>query len=301
MPCLPQGPIWAGSAEGAAAGATMQKTILITGCSSGIGYDAAHGLKAAGWKVFATCRREEDCARLRAEGLTSFVLDLADPASIEAGFNEALARGRGRLDALYNNAAFACPGAVEDLPPDALREIFETNLFGLHDLTTRAIRVMRAQGDNGEGRIVQCSSVLGLVGIRWRGAYVATKFALEGLTDVLRREMHDTGIRIITLNPGPIPTKIRENSIPPFERWVNWQGSARRSQYESTLLKRLYHPSGKPDRFELPPAAVTAALLKALNAPRPRSHYYVTTATYLAALLRRVLPLRLQDWLLSKA
>jgi NAD(P)-dependent dehydrogenase (short-subunit alcohol dehydrogenase family) len=279
----------------------MTRTILITGCSSGIGLDAARGLKAAGWKVFATCRREEDCARLRAEGLTSFVLDLADPGSIEAGFNEALARGKGRLDALYNNAAFACPGAVEDLPVGALREIFETNVFGLHDLTSRAIRVMRAQGTNGEGRIVQCSSVLGLVGIRWRGAYVATKFALEGLTDVLRREMRDTGIRVITLNPGPIPTKIRENSIPHFERWIDWQASPRRAQYEASLLKRLYSPSGKPDRFELPPAAVTAALIRALEAPAPRSHYYVTKATHLSALIRRALPLRLQDWLLSKA
>lgn len=278
----------------------MAKTILITGCSSGIGYDAAHGLTKAGWKVFATCRSEDDCARLRSEGLTSFPLDLSDPASIEAGFNEALARGRGRLDAVYNNAAFACPGAVEDLPPGALREIFETNLFGLHDLTTRAIKVMRAQGANGEGRILQCSSVLGIVGIRWRGAYVATKFALEGLTDVLRREMRDTGIRIVTINPGPIPTKIRVNSIPHFERWIDWKNSARRDQYENSLLKRLYDGSGKPDTFQLPPSAVTAAILKALAAPNPRSHYYVTGATHLSALIRR-LPLRLQDWILSRA
>lgn len=279
----------------------MAKTILITGCSSGIGYDAAHGLHKAGWKVFATCRREEDCARLRAEGLTSFTLDVSDPASIDAGFNEALARGRGRLDALYNNAAFACPGAVEDLPVGALREIFETNLFGLHDLTTRAIKVMRAQGANGEGRIVQCSSVLGLVGIRWRGAYVSTKFALEGLTDVLRREMRDTGIKIVTLNPGPIPTKIRVNSIPHFERWIDWKASARREQYQSSLLQRLYEPSGKPDTFELPPSAVTAALMRALTDANPRSHYYITGATHISALIRRALPLRLQDWLLSRA
>ncbi|AOZ70295.1 short-chain dehydrogenase [Rhodobacter xanthinilyticus] len=275
----------------------MAKTILITGCSSGIGYDAAHGLAKAGWKVFATCRREEDCARLRAEGLTSFVLDVADPSSIEAGFNEALARGRGRLDALYNNAAFACPGAVEDLPAGALREIFETNLFGLHDLTTRAIKVMRAQGS---GRILQCSSVLGLVGIRWRGAYVATKFALEGLTDVLRLEMRDTPVRIITINPGPIPSKIRVNSIPHFERWIDWRASARRAQYESSLLKRLYEPSGKKDAFELPPAAVTAAILRALEAENPKSHYYVTGATHLASWIRRLAPPRLRDWLLAK-
>lgn len=279
----------------------MAKTILITGCSSGIGYDAAHGLQKAGWKVLATCRREEDCARLRAEGLISFPLDLSDPASIEAGFNEALARANGRLDALYNNAAYGCPGAAEDLPPGALREIFETNLFGLHDLTIRAIKVMRAYGENGEGRIIQCSSVLGLVGIRWRGAYVATKFALEGLTEVMRREMRDTGIHIITLNPGPIPTKIRVNSIPHFEKWIDWKASARRDQYETSLLKRLYSPSGKPDRFELPCSAVTEQILRALTDPKPKSHYYVTKATWLAAIARRILPLRAQDWMFSRA
>lgn len=279
----------------------MAKTILITGCSSGIGYDAAHGLQKAGWKVLATCRHEEDCARLRAEGLISFPLDLSDPASIEAGFNEALARANGRLDALYNNAAYGCPGAAEDLPPGALREIFETNLFGLHDLTIRAIKVMRAYGENGEGRIIQCSSVLGLVGIRWRGAYVATKFALEGLTEVLRREMRDTGIHIITLNPGPIPTKIRVNSIPHFEKWIDWKASARREQYETSLLKRLYSPSGKPDMFELPCSAVTDQILRALTDPKPKSHYYVTKATWLAAIARRILPLRAQDWMFSKA
>lgn len=276
----------------------MSKTILITGCSSGIGYDAAHGLRAAGWTVFATCRSEADCERLRAEGLVSFPLDVSDPASIEAGFAEALARGEGRLDALYNNAAFAVPGAVEDLPAGALRAIFETNLFGLHDLTTRAIKVMRAQG---HGRILQCSSVLGLVGIRWRGAYVATKFALEGLTDVLRLEMRDTPVRIITINPGPIPTKIRVNSIPHFERWIDWRASARRDQYESSLLKRLYEPSGKPDTFELPPAAVTAAILRALTDPNPKGHYFVTKATWVSEAMRRLLPERLRDWVLARA
>ncbi|HEY0276286.1 MAG TPA: SDR family NAD(P)-dependent oxidoreductase [Paenirhodobacter sp.] len=274
------------------------KTILITGCSSGIGYDAAHGLRKAGWGVLATCRDPADCARLQAEGLTSFVIDMADPASIAAGFEQALHITGGRLDALYNNAAFACPGAVEDLPPGALRENFETNVFGLHDLTVRAIKVMRAQGG---GRIVQCSSVLGLVAARWRGSYVASKFALEGLTDVLRLEMRDTPVRIITLNPGPIPTAFRRNSIPHFEKWVDWRGSARRAQYEGSLLKRLYQPSGRPDRFELPPSAVTAMLLRALEAPHPKSHYYVTGATHMASWVRRLAPPRLRDWLLNTA
>ncbi|MCL7464282.1 SDR family NAD(P)-dependent oxidoreductase [Phaeovulum sp. NW3] len=274
----------------------MAKAILITGCSSGIGLDAAHGLTAAGWRVLATCRNPADCARLQAEGLESFPLDVSDPASIAAGFAEAMARTGGTLDALYNNAAFACPGAVEDIPPGALREIFETNLFGLHDLTRRAITVMRAQG---HGRIIQCSSVLGLVGIKWRGAYVATKFALEGLTDVLRLELADTPIKVVLIEPGPVTSKIRVNSIPHFERWIDWRNSARRAQYETSLLKRLYEKRG-PDRWELPPSAVTAKILRALKSPNPRPRYYVTTPTYLMGIARRILPGRALDWLAAK-
>ena len=274
----------------------MAKTILITGCSSGIGHDAAHGLTRAGWRVLATCRKPEDCARLQKEGLESFVLDLSDPASIEAGFNEALSRTGGQLDALYNNAAYACPGAVEDLPAGALREIFETNLFGLHDLTRRAVAVMRAQG---HGRILQCSSVLGLVGIKWRGAYVATKFALEGLTDVLRLELRDTPIKVVLIEPGPITSKIRVNSIPHFERWIDWRNSARRAEYEASLLGRLYKDRA-PDRWELPPAAVTAKILRALESPNPAARYYVTTPTYLMGIARRVLPGRALDWMTAR-
>ena len=198
----------------------MSKTILITGCSSGLGYDAAHGLKQRGWRVFATCRKEADCARLRGEGLESFPLDYASSESIEAAVAEVLERTGGTLDALYNNGAFALPGAVEDLPREGLREIYETNLFGVHELSCKIIPVMRAQG---HGRIINCSSVLGLVPMRWRGAYSSTKFALEGLTDTLRIEMRDTPIHIITVEPGPITSDIRKNSIGPFERHVNWQ------------------------------------------------------------------------------
>jgi NAD(P)-dependent dehydrogenase (short-subunit alcohol dehydrogenase family) len=271
----------------------MQKSILITGCSSGIGYDAAFGLKAAGWRVFATCRRQSDCERLEDAGLESFRLDMADPASIREGLAEALRRTGGTLDALYNNAAFACPGAVEDLPAGALREIFEVNLFGLQDLTKLVIPVMRAQG---YGRILNCSSVLGLVGIRWRGAYVATKFALEGLTDVLRLEMSDTPIKVVLIEPGPIASKIRVNSIPHFEKWIDWQNSPRIEQYRASLLKRLYEPSGK-DRFQLPASAVTAKILTALTAASPAPRYYVTTPTYIMGIARRLLPNRALDWL----
>ncbi len=273
------------------------RTILITGCSSGIGYDAAHGLKARGWRVFATCRQQADCDRLQSEGLESFLLDYSDEASIEAAVAEVQARTGGTLDALYNNGAYACPGAVEDLPRSALREIFEVNLFGYHDLTRRVIPMMRAQG---AGRIINCSSVLGLVGMRWRGAYVATKFAMEGLTDVLRVEMRGTGIAVILIEPGPIPTLIRQNSIPHFEKWVKWESSARSEEYRS-LLSRLYHPKTGPDPFELPCSAVTAKLIHALESPRPRPRYYVTKATHLMGFARRILPTRLLDWLIARS
>lgn len=273
-----------------------QRSILITGCSSGIGLDAARGLKARGWRVFATCRQEADCDLLRAEGLESFRLDYADEASIIEAVAETLRRTGGTLDALFNNGAFACPGAVEDLPRGALREIFETNLFGYHDLTRRVIPVMRRQG---HGRIVNCSSVLGLVGATWRGAYVATKFAMEGLSDVLRIEMRGTGIDIILIEPGPIATKIRQNAVPHFEKWVDWENSARRDQYVS-LRGRLYGVKTKKDAFELGPEAVTLKLIRALEDPRPKPRYYVTTPTYLMGFLRRVLPTRALDWLIAK-
>ncbi|MBN9676709.1 SDR family NAD(P)-dependent oxidoreductase [Salipiger bermudensis] len=273
------------------------KTILITGCSSGIGYDAAHGLRARGWRVFASCRQERDCDRLRDEGFESPQLDYGDEASIHRALGEVLEATGGTLDALYNNGAYAVPGAVEDLPTGALREIFEANVFGWHTLTRAVVPVMRAQG---HGRIVNCSSVLGLVPMPWRGAYVSTKYALEGLTDVLRIEMRDTPIDVILIEPGPITSRIRANSVPHFETWIDWRASPRARQYEASLLKRLYAAPSK-DRFELPPSAVTDKLVRALEHPRPKPRYYVTFPTHLMGRLRRLLPTRALDALIDRA
>jgi NAD(P)-dependent dehydrogenase (short-subunit alcohol dehydrogenase family) len=274
---------------------TRTRSILITGCSSGIGLDAAHGLRARGWRVFAACRASVDCDRLRADGFDSPRIDYTDPATIENGLAEVLEATGGRLDALFNNGAHALPGAVEDLPRDALHAIFEANLFGPHDLTRRVIPTMRAQG---HGRIVNCSSVLGLVPLQWRGAYVATKYALEGLSDVLRIEMRGTGIAVVLIEPGPVTSKIRQNAIPHFERWIDWQGSARAPDY-AALRNRLYVERG-PDRFELPASAVTRRLIHALESPRPRPRYYVTTPTWIMGTLRRILPTRALDWIIAK-
>lgn len=275
----------------------MARSILITGCSSGIGYHCAHALQDRGWQVLATCRKPEDAERLRGEGLTCGVLDYADTDSIQAGLDWALEQTGGTLDALFNNGAYGLPAAVEDLPTECLREIFETNVFGWHDLTRRVIPIMRAQG---HGRIVQNSSVLGFVVGKWRGAYSATKYALEGLTDTLRIELRDTPIHISLIEPGPITSNIRINARAHFERWIDWENSVWVDFYRSTLMNRLYSESDKKDPGELPPSAVAKKLFHALEANRPRPRYYVTTAPYFMGAARRVLPTRALDWLIAK-
>ena len=275
----------------------MTRSILITGCSSGIGADAARTLRDRGWRVFATCRRQDDCDHLAAGGFDSFVIDYEDPASIAAGAARAIELGGGRLDALFNNGAYAIPGAVEDLPPEALSAILQANLVGWHDLTRRVIPVMRAQG---HGRIVNNSSVLGMIALKWRGAYVASKFALEGLTDTLRLEMRDAPIEVVLIEPGPIATRFRANAARQFERWIDWEGSVRAEQYRDTLRPRLHDAEAGSDRFELEASAVTAALIRALEARRPRARYFVTVPTHVMGAARRALPGRLLDALLAR-
>lgn len=273
------------------------KTILITGCSSGIGLACAIGLRDRGWKVFAACRAQSDCDRLRAMGFSAPLMDYTDTASLHAGLTQVLEETGGTLDALFNNGAHGLVGAVEDLPTDALRHTFESNFFGWHELTRCVLPIMRAQG---YGRIIQCSSVLGFVTLPWRGAYNATKHALEGLTDTLRIELRGSPVHVVTIEPGPITSKFRQNAIPLFERWIDWEISPHSALYEKRLLPRLYTSKG-PDPFELPPEAVLEKLIKALEAKRPRARYMVTTPTYLMAALKRLLPTRTLDWILSRS
>ncbi len=274
-----------------------QKSILITGCSSGIGYSAAQGLRARGWQVFAACRKAEDCARLTDEGFVSPLIDYESPETLRTGLDDVLRATGGTLDAVFNNGAYGIPGAVEDLPTDALRTIFEANLFGWHDLTRQVLPVMRRQG---HGRVVQCSSVLGFVAMPWRGAYNATKYALEGLTDTLRIEMRDTPIHIVLIEPGPITSEFRANCVIQFERWIDWEASPRADQYRNSLLKRLHQSAETRDTFELPPEAVVAKLVHAIESPRPKPRYFVTKPTYIMGALRRILPTRALDAVLSR-
>ncbi|OSM00099.1 SDR family oxidoreductase [Magnetofaba australis] len=263
--------------------------VLITGCSSGIGYHVAHGLHKRGYRVFATARQVEDVARLQAEGLEALQLDLDHSASIDTAVTEILSRTGGRLYGLFNNGAYAQPGCVEDLSREALRLQFETNLFGQHEVTTRVIPAMRAAG---QGRIIQNSSVLGFVGLRYRGAYVASKFALEGLSDTLRLELAGTGIHVSLIEPGPIESEIGPKALPHFHRHIDIEGSVWRDIYKSELERLGNEP---PNRWRLGPEAVLQRVIHALESPRPKIRYPVTTPTYGFAILKRLLPVRWLD------
>ncbi len=271
------------------------KTILITGCSSGIGLCCARGLQSRGWRVFATARRPVDVERLTAEGLESLPLDLADSASIRAAVDDILARSGGRLDALFNNGAYGQPGAVEDLSREVLREQFETNVLGWHELTRRVLPVMR---DQGHGRIVYNSSVLGFVALRYRGAYIASKYAIEGLADTLRLELRGSGIHVSLVEPGPIESRFRANAFLAYRRNIDAENSAHRLAYQR--MEQRLEKEGPAVPFTLPPETVLKKLVHAIESPRPRPRYYVTFPTYLFGTLKRVLSTRLLDRLLYR-
>jgi NAD(P)-dependent dehydrogenase (short-subunit alcohol dehydrogenase family) len=271
------------------------RTVLITGCSSGIGECVAHGLAGRGYRVLATARREEDVRRLQAAGLESFQLDVAEPASVGAGVEETLQRTGGTLYALFNNGAYGQPGAVEDLTRDVLREQFETNLFGWHDLTRQVLPVMRRQG---YGRIIQNSSVLGFVALAYRGAYNASKYALEGLSDTLRLELRGTDIHVSLVQPGPITSRFRPNAYLAYQRNIDPGVSVHRERYEG--MEQRLTKEGPVVPFTLPPEAVLKKVIHALESPRPKARYCVTFPTYLFATLKRILPDRAMDRILAK-
>ena len=271
------------------------RTILITGCSSGIGFTVATGLKERGYRVFASARNADDVARLSDIGLEALQLDLNDSASIRKAADQVIEWTDGRLYALFNNGAYGQPGAVEDLSRKALQAQFETNLFGWHELTCRFIPVMR---QHGEGRIIQNSSVLGLVAMPYRGAYNASKYALEGLSDTLRMELRDSGIHVSLIEPGPIESHFRRNAYIMWQKYIDAEHSLHRDNYYS-MVQRL-EKKGPTAPFTLPPEAVLKKVIHALESPRPKARYYVTFPTYLFAGLRRLLSSRGLDWVIQQ-
>jgi NAD(P)-dependent dehydrogenase (short-subunit alcohol dehydrogenase family) len=271
-----------------------QKSVLITGCSTGIGYVCATGLKARGYRVFATARKPADLQRLEAEGLHPIALDYRDTASVQACAREVAERTDGLLYGLFNNGAYGQPGAVEDITRAVLEEQFAANFFGWHELTKACLPMMRK---NGGGRIVQCSSVLGLSAMKWRGPYNASKFAVEGLTDTLRLELRGSGIDVITINPGPIESHFVQNALAAFERNVDMAQSHYQAEFER---QRARLGKGGSTKFKLPASAVLDKLILALEQSHPRAHYYVTTPTWIVAVARRILPQSLLDSFLNR-
>jgi len=239
-------------------------------------------------------KQEKDVAALRAAGLESLVLDLRSPDSIRAAVDAVLARSDGQLYALINNGAYGQPGAVEDLTREALRLQFETNLFGTQELTNRVLPVMRARN---EGRIVQISSLLGIVCMGYRGAYNASKFALEALSDTMRLELRGTNIYIALVEPGPITSRFRDNAYQAYKTHIDKTHSAHRDYYER-VERRL--GGTKPLPFTLPPEAVLAKVIHALEARQPKLRYPVTFPSHLFTWLRRLLPARTLDRIMTK-
>jgi NAD(P)-dependent dehydrogenase (short-subunit alcohol dehydrogenase family) len=269
------------------------REILVTGCSSGIGRCVADGLRRRGYRVFASARRPEDVERLESEGHEALWLDLADPTSVRGAVEEVLARAGGRLYGLFNNGGYGQPGALEDLSREVLRQQLETNVLGWHQLSAAVLPAMRAAG---QGRIIQNGSLLGFIALRYRGAYVTSKYAIEGWSDTLRLELAGTGIHVSVIEPGPVTSRFRENAHAAFRRYVDVPSSPHREDYRA-VEERLRSPARVP--FELPPEAVLAKVVHALESARPKPRYHVTVPTHAFAALRRLLPQRAMHALLA--
>jgi short-subunit dehydrogenase len=272
------------------------KPILITGCSSGIGLHLAQSLETSGYKVFASARKSADVEKLISHGLRCLHLDVADSESIQAAAKTLLEQTDGKLYALINNAGFGQPGAVEDLTRDVLRKQFETNFFGLVELTNIVLPIMHQQG---YGRIIHISSVLGFVAMPFRGAYIASKFALEGVSDTLRLELKNTNVYVSLIEPGPIISHFRQNSLELFIKNIDSKNSRFHRKYQRTIARLKTKGPAVP--FTLGPEAVTKKVFHALQSTKPKPRYFVTFPTYLFSYLKRFLPTTVLDSLLWKS
>ena len=271
------------------------KNILITGCSSGIGKNVAITLHNKGWRVFATCRSKTDCTFFTKLGIESFPLDLLKEESINCAVNLVKEKTKSQLDVLFNNGAYAIPGAIQDIPRSAMREIFEVNVFGQIDLINRCIPLMMSSD---YPKIINCSSVLGFISLPYRGLYSATKYSIEALTDALRRENYDSKIKFVLIQPGPINTDIKKKSVKHFEKWIDWKKSVHQKTYENKVIKRLYDNNYKDsfNVYELQPDEVTKILINVLNSKKPKARYKITIQTKIAQIMTKLLPTNTLDW-----
>ena len=271
------------------------KNILITGCSSGIGKDVAITLHNKGWRVFATCRSKIDCTFFTKLGIESFPLDLLKEESINCAVNLVKEKTKSQLDVLFNNGAYAIPGAIQDIPRSAMREIFEVNVFGQIDLINRCIPLMM---NTDYPKVINCSSVLGFISLPYRGLYSATKYSIEALTDALRRENYDSKIKFVLIQPGPINTDIKKKSVKHFEKWIDWKKSVHQKTYENKVIKRLYDNNYKDsfNSYELQPDEVTKILINVLNSKKPKARYKITIQTKIAQIMTKLLPTNTLDW-----
>jgi short-subunit dehydrogenase len=271
----------------------MKKTILITGCSSGIGLTAATLLNKKNYRVFATARKESDVAMLKKLGIESFMLDVNDSLAIHRVFNEILALTNGTLDVLFNNAGYGFMGAVEDLTRDMMRTQFETNVFGAMELTNLVIPIMRKQG---HGRIIQNTSILGVVAFPYYGAYNASKFALEAFSHTLRQELRGTNIFVSIIAPGPIITKFGDNATKNFLEQINPTQSAHKKIYENYFS----HAKKSRDPLAVSSEVVVQKLIRAVESSRPRVRYYVGIPAHVLGFLHRILPECTLDWIIYR-
>ncbi|MEE9444304.1 MAG: SDR family NAD(P)-dependent oxidoreductase [Cocleimonas sp.] len=271
------------------------ETVLVTGCSSGIGYHVAKGLKERGYNVFSTARKEEDVQRLIGEGFKCLQLDYADSVSVQDLANELMLLVGTNLYAVFHNGAYGQPGAVEDLTRETIEKQFSSNVFGWMELNNRLIVLMR---HNNRGRIIFNSSVLGLVAMPFRGAYNASKFAIEGFADTLRLELCDTDVEVSLIEPGPIESRFRPNALQALKDNVNMDDSVHRDRYKMTL-ERL-EKQGNVDPYTLKPEAVLQKVIHALESNKPKARYYVTIPTHFMGILKRLLPAKWLDKVVLK-
>ena len=218
-------------------------------------------------------------------------LDVRDAKMITKVIDEVKKRYK-KIDVWFNNAGYGQPGALEDMPTSALKEQFETNVFGLHECTRQIVPVMLEQGF---GKIIQHSSVLGIIALSGRGAYNASKYAIEGLCDTLRLELADTPVKIITLNTGPITSDFRKNALTKLKENIDIGHSRFKIKYESSIAG-----TAKSVPFNEEAISVAKIIEKIIKTKEPKPRYYITRVTYILGYLKRILSTKLLDRILLK-